>query len=198
MFLNEADALKMRRELGIADEPGPRFPDWPFGARRGYVTMFEFDRILATGFGVVLQSLVQFYDDNHVGLMVFDPNAEYFVRGYRFHPNVLLPREALAAAYAQAIDFAPRGDDTGSLRYGLDVFAMAGSSHRWAIHADRDWEMGVLITADADGPWRHTTVPWVSRADVARIRGPVGWALPNTDAEMHAFETNLKHGDLDS
>jgi hypothetical protein len=37
-------------------EPGNRLPDWPFTAATGYVTIYEYDLVLGSSFGLVLEN----------------------------------------------------------------------------------------------------------------------------------------------
>ena len=196
MFLSGDDANQLRWGLDLPGEPGPRFPSWPFGLRRGFVTVFSFDGMLSSDFGAVLDALCAFYGDEYAGMVALEPSATYFVDSYGYSPYVKLPGTAPGSEFESDVWFEPGGDLTGSLWFGLNTGALAGSSGAWAIHGERSWELSVLITADPDGPWRSTGLPWVARSDARDFRGPVGWVSPDTDAEWEEFESNLRFGEV--
>ena len=55
----------------------------------------------------------------------------------------------------------PDGDPTGAVTYTADVVALAGSSKRWAVWAERFWDLAIVFSEHSEGPWLSRGVPFV-------------------------------------
>ncbi len=101
-------------------------------------------------------------------------------------------RGAVAASYSAGLRYEPDSDPTGALGESLDVVAMAGSSEAWAVWAQRDWEIGLLLTAAPSGSWRSTDVPWFDReTDLDSLRSPTGWGPALSEGDLATFTRNV-------
>ena len=84
--------------------------------------------------------------------------------------------------------YAPDDDPTGALVDSLNVIAISGSPGSWAIFGQRDWEIGILLTADRSGIWLSAGVPSFDIAvDLDTIRSPAGWGLPLSVEQQTEF-----------
>lgn len=155
-----------------------RFPAWPFRAARGCATIFEYDSILSGGFGAVLDALVGTYGHAAVTVVGVDPPAEYYRDEFGFFPALHFSRARVRDGYGDASWYDPGGDPMACLEISLNVIAIAGSSGAWAVWGQRDWEIGLLLTPERDGPWLDADVVWFGTdVDLDSIR-----SLPAGDA----------------
>jgi hypothetical protein len=183
----------IQRSVEESVSPGTRFPDWPFRADRGFVTIYEYDRILGEDFGEILESLVDTYSDELVFILGIDPPWEYYKKSYGFYEALSLPGASVWEDYFSAMMWHPGGDPTGALRFTLNVVAMAGSSRKWALLGQADWEIAVLLTDRAEGPWLNRDIPgWVGFFDLSDIRSPPGWGMPLSDTDLETFWRNIR------
>jgi hypothetical protein len=170
-----------------------RLPDWPFRAPGGFLTIYEYDRVLGGQFGRVLESLAADFGDSDVYLMGVVPEASYYVDSYDRFPAFRVGRGSLEASYGAGMRHEPNGDPTGALGDSLDVVVMAGSSGAWSIWAQRDWEIGLLLTPVPSGSWRSTDVPSFDRdTDLNSIRSPAGWGLALSEGDLATFWRNAR------
>ncbi|MDR5701869.1 hypothetical protein [Agromyces aerolatus] len=42
------------------------------------------------------------------------------------------------------------------------MFAITGSSGRWAVWGQRSWDLGILLSDSEDGPWKNAGVEFLS------------------------------------
>jgi hypothetical protein len=93
---------------------------------------------------------------------------------------------------------APQGDSGGILSFSSDIVAVAGSSGLWAVWAQRDWEIGVLVAPDPVGPWLDQGIRFFDPdEDFSDLRSPPGWGMPLEPDELAVFRRNihdLRHG----
>lgn len=170
-----------------------RLPDWPFRASGGFLTIYEYDRVLGGGFGRVLESLAMDFGDREIYVVGVAPEASYYLDGYEMFPAFSVGRGSLEASYTAGLRHEPDGDPTGALGDSLDVVVMAGSSGAWSIWAQRDWEIGLLLTAAPSGSWRSTDVPWFDRdINLDSIRSPAGWGLDLSEDDLATFWRNVR------
>jgi hypothetical protein len=169
-----------------------RLPDWPFRASGGSVTIYEYDSVLGGTFGRVLESLAMDFGDSEVYVLGIELKSSYYVENYHLFPALRAGLEALEASYMAGMRYAPDDDPTGALGDSLDVVAIAGSSGAWAVWAQRDWEIGLLLTAAPSGSWRSADVPWFDlNLDLDSIRSPPGWGLPLSEEDLTTFWRNV-------
>jgi hypothetical protein len=183
----------LRGSLAARVDLDARLPTWPFRAVSGYATIFEFDRILGGDFADVLAELSRAYGDDAVTALGIDPAPPYHQVEYGHFPAFRIAGESVDVGYYEALRFAPRGDLTGSLGISLNVMAITGSSGAWSVFGERDWEIGLLLTPDRDGPWLEAGVPWFGHdVDLDSIRSPAGWGMPLTAADRDEFARHLR------
>jgi hypothetical protein len=184
-------------ELAIAAsagvDPSRRLPDWPFRASTGFTTVYEYDVVLGGSFGRVLEALASAHDDAWVCVVALDPEMPYYSDGYSLLPAFKVSAPSIADNYSAAMQHEPGGDVTGALNISLNVVAMAGSTGTWAVWAQRDWEIGLLLTPEPHGPWLSTGIPWFGRdVELSDIRSPEGWGMPLSDDDLMTFRRNLQ------
>lgn len=102
-----------------------RLPDWPFRASRGFLAIYEYDRVLGGQFGRVLESLAVDFGDREVYVLGVAPEASYYLDGYEMFPAFRVGRGSLGVSYAAGLRHEPDGDPTGG---GLETRSM---SSRW-------------------------------------------------------------------
>jgi hypothetical protein len=185
-FSSLADAVHSQVESQV------RLPEWPFTTARGYVTIYEYDRILGGDFGEVLDALASTYRDNMVTVVGFEPNVSYYRDAYGLFPGFQVSRDSIRDGYGSGLMHEPRGNPTGSLGLSLDVMAIAGDSGSWAAWGQRDWEIGLLLTPDSAGVWLDTGLPWFAPDfDLDSIRSPAGWGVPLGEDDYAVLRENI-------
>lgn len=178
-----------QRQLDLA----ARLPHWPFLARSGYVTIFEYDRLMGGSFGTVVQALAHAHDDRTVTVVGLEPAPAYYRDGYGYLPAFRIAGEPATERYAAALCYEPGGDPTGAMAYSINVLGIVGSSNSWSVWGQRDWEIGLVLAPAPEGPWLQQPVPWFGReVDLDSIRSPVGWGSSLSEDERSMFWRNLR------
>lgn len=179
--------------LGRQIDPAVRLPSWPFLASSGFVTIYEFDRFVGGAFGKVPQALAAAYGDDTVTVVGLEPPAGYYRDGYGYLPAFWGAGYSFADVYAEALRYEPGGDATGAMAFSINVLGIVGSSGSWSAWGQRDWEIGLVLTREADGPWLEQPVPSLGRdVDLDSIRSPAGWGVPLSDADRSEFWRNVR------
>jgi hypothetical protein len=190
-----ADSVEFGRFVDLVErhvDASRRLPEWPFRTATGFVTIYEYDRVLGGSFGRVLEALVSDFGDSEVNVVGVVPESSYYLDGYDMFPAFVIAAGDIADGYLAGLRQEPDGDPTGALGDSLDVVAMAGSSGAWAVWAQRDWEIGVLLTSAPSGAWRSVDVPWFGPdADLDSIRSPAGWGLALSEADLTIFRDQV-------
>ena len=170
-----------------------RLPAWPFLARSGFATIYEYDRLLGGDFGAVLQALAELHGDEDVTVLGLEPEASYYRRSYDYFPGFHIDRDSISEGYSLGLRREPGGDSAGALAYTLNVIAIVGSSGAWSVWGQRDWEIGILLTPESSGPWLEVPVAWYGRdLDLDSIRSPAGWGMPLTEEDRSTFWHNVR------
>lgn len=101
--------------------------------------------------------------------------------------------ESLRESYAAGLHYEPGGDPTGALAHTINVIGIAGSSGAWSAWGQRDWEIGLLLTPESQGPWLQQPVRWFGRdIDLDSVRSPAGWGVSLGDRERSTFWLNVR------
>ncbi|MCR6689360.1 hypothetical protein [Cellulomonas sp.] len=155
--------------------------------------MIEYSRMLGGTFGLTLAALTRAYGDESVATVILDPGVPYYTNGYGVFPAFQVRTASVAERYGEGMQRAPGGDPAGAFVDSADVVAIAGSSGRWAVWGQRDWEIGLLCTPHDSGPWEKSPVPLFGRhVELNDLRAPAGWCLPLSDDDVSEFWQNLR------
>lgn len=186
----------LTKSVGALMDLGARLPTWPFQSQQSFVHVVEYDRVLGSDFATVLLALAQAYRDHAVAAVVLDPDASYYREEYGVLPGFQVESTSLESGYGEGLRHEPGGDPTGAIAYTANVFAIAGSSRKWALWGQRDWEIALLCTPQDTGPWLRTPVPLFGRdLDLNSIRSPAGWGVALSEQELDQFWRNVRaHG----
>lgn len=170
-----------------------RLPAWPFQTPTGFASIYEYDRVLGGSFSAVLKALAAFYGDDSVAFACLDPDWRYYRDGYAMLPAFVVDAGTLDKNYARGLRHEPNRDPTGALAFSANVIAITGTSRTWSIWGQRDWEIALLLTPDASGPWSSAEVPtFVGDVDIETIRSPTGWSMPLSQPDLQAFQNNVR------
>lgn len=182
------------REVKTRCDLDARLPDWPFLApTAGFAAIYEYDRVLGGDFGVVLEALAREYGDDVVTVLGIFPPPSYYQKEYDYSPGFQVGRDDLPDSHGDRQWHEPNGDPTGALSFTIDVFAITGDSEAWSVWAQRDWEIGLLLTPRSAGPWQEVSIPSYGRdLDLDTIRSPAGWGMPLTRKDRKAFWENIR------
>lgn len=193
-FAESAEAFAgLQAALQVQLDTAARLPDWPFLTPSGFVTIYEYDRILGGTFGAVLETLAQVYADQVVTVVGLDPPQAYYWDEYSCFPGFQIDRSSLSDGYAIGLRHEPGGDPTGAMAYTTNILGLTGSSGAWSVWGQREWEIGLLLTPESEGPWLRAPVPWFGRnVDLDSIRSPAGWGVSLGEKERSTFWRNLR------
>jgi hypothetical protein len=146
-----------------------RLPLWPFAAPGGYVAIGQWERLLGGAFASVLRALARIHKDEFVALVVADPAPSYYLENYGFRPGFQLARGADEDEYWAALNYDPPGEHwPGMMIDSAKIVVVAGSSGSWAVWGERAWDLAIVHTAIADGPWLRAGIPFVSPSEALR------------------------------
>ena len=80
----------------------------------------------------------------------------------------------------------------GLFELDASVIAIAGDTGRWAIVGDQSYEIGILVTSDPDGPWKHSGPTWFPNDfDLYEIYPPREHHVEGFDKELSDLQRNL-------
>lgn len=143
-----------------------RLPSWPFRLDSANVDICQYSHAIEGAFGPVLNSLVSVHNDDAVSLVVLEPSPRYYRDNYGSYPSFAIASSDLPEAYWELVAHEPGGDPTGAVTYTADIVALVGSSSKWAVWAERSWDLALVFSGHRNGPWLSCGVPFVP-AEVA-------------------------------
>lgn len=185
---DEAEHAEFRSTVLAQVDEQAGFPAWPFRDKRGYATVFEFDVVIGGDFGGPLDQLARFYGDTDITVLAISPSLETFRIADGRYPSFRIDADLVAEGYGWMMVTPSIGATNAPLIDMADVLAITGSTGKWAVYTQRDWEVAVLVTPDEFGPWLTTGVKvWNRHVDFDLFRGPVGWVMPLTREDREAF-----------
>lgn len=134
-----------------------RFPELPFRAGRGNLDICQYSHAIEGSFEPVLQALVDSHADESVTVATFDPEPAEYREEYGTFGAFTIPGRRISETYWDAV----AQESTGELIFSANVVAQVGSSGRWAVWAERSWDLAIIMTEGAGGPWLSCGVEFV-------------------------------------
>jgi len=135
-------------------EPGVQLPDWPFVRDDGWVTFCQWNDVISGDFGDVFRALCEHHGDDCVVVATFNRGGVRRLTDGRLLPIVRLESAELSKRnYWTSIQAQPGSLYAFPLFPGAEVVAATGSSGRWAVWAQVDWEVGVVLSTRPPGSW---------------------------------------------
>jgi hypothetical protein len=190
---SESEFSAIWSEVAFAINVSARLPDWPFVQVKGHVAIGQYERLLGTDFVPVLEGLAAAHDDSYISLATIDPDPAYYSKHYRHFPGFRVARDALADDYWSGLSLEPGGDPTGAVAYTANVVGIVGSSHAWSVWGQRYWDLVLVHTQIADGPWLRSGFPFVSAEQaLTDFTAPPHWQSPFSEAELSTFLGNFR------
>jgi hypothetical protein len=122
----------------------------------------QYSHAIEGAFGPILKSLADFHGDGVVTTPVLEPTPIYYREHYSGFSVFSLPREDLAESFWDCVSFEPDNDPTGAVAYTANVVTAMGDSGAWAVWAERSWDLALVLSGTADGPWLSRGVPFVA------------------------------------
>jgi len=188
----DGDYLEIRSEVERLVDRESRFPAWPFKAPSGQVDICQYALAIESPFGPVLQSLARTNGDRYVSLVVLEPSPEsYYFEEYGSYPAFSLAVENLDT-YGDVVAHEPDGDPTGAVTFTADVVAIVGDSGKWAVWGERWWDLSLVLTDSADGPWTRQGVDFVNVHDALDWFTEPPYKTPLDPAVREAFLANVR------
>jgi hypothetical protein len=169
-------------------DPDRRLPNWPFTTKTGHVAVGQYDHLPGTGFVPVLQALASVYGDQEIVLVVTEPTPSYYETHHGFLPGFKVATDALDDGYWGGLSYEPFRDQASAMTALAEAMALVGSTAKWSIWGQRDWDLVLVHTPDKDGPWLDAGVPFVPPAEALRDFTPTETYLkPLTELEASTF-----------
>jgi hypothetical protein len=169
-----------------------RLPDWPFRVATGKADICQFSLAIEGPFGPVLQALVDTHADESVSLAVLDPRPDYYRENYGSYPAFMTPGGTIASTYWDLVAYEPGDDPTGAVTYTANVVALVGTSGAWAVWAERSWDLAIVVSQHANGPWTSHGVNFVSAAEALATFTEPDFKVPLPARERAAFLHNVR------
>lgn len=174
-------------------DTGLRFPAVPFRGLTGNCWVLAFDDILGSRFSGRLMELAAAFGDQAVEVVAADQDAEEWLRHQGVLPGFIAPVDSLVDTYLKCMWKSPDGSIGWELGHVANDFALVGSSGKWALWAQRDWEIGLLVTTGDFQLAASEDAPFVLPGeDFEMWRGPAGWTLELTPAMLEEFKVNVR------
>lgn len=180
------------RDIERVLETNRRLPDWPFRVPTGNADVCQFSLAVEGPFGAVLQALVDSHADESVSLAVLDPSPDYYRENYGTYPAFTTPGGAIATTYWELVAHEPGGDPTGAVTYTANAVALVGSSGAWAVWAERSWDLAIVLSQQANGPWTSCGVSFVSATEALATFTEPDFKLPLAPSDRAAFLQNVR------
>lgn len=169
-----------------------RFPQIPLLKLGGHFSVCEYDQLLNPAFGHVIESLMNSFADDKASFVQVEPPMSVYRNLFNREPFFEFDASNAARKYFAAIEFEPSSETGGAFSYTSDALAVSGSSGSWSVWGQRDWEIGLLRTDTADGPWLARGVYFQSAFEpFDGLRGPEGWVMPLSEGELAEFRAGL-------
>jgi hypothetical protein len=119
----------------------------------------QYTRLLGSDTVPLLQALVATHGDEHVTLLVLDPEPSYY-RQFGHSPAVRIDPAALTEhGFWEAVANEPGGDAAGALVYSADVVAIVGSTRTWSIWGERDCDLALVHSPTTAVGWTEVDSP---------------------------------------
>jgi hypothetical protein len=136
-----------------------KLPDVPFTQGGGYVALSEWCLSLGTHYLPVLAALMDEFGDDELLCVDADADPARAALEHGFWPGFRIGRDALFDHYWDALTYeGPDGLSGGGLAYASVVVGMTGSSGRWGLFADQEWNLTLIQVPVAEGPWLHLDI----------------------------------------
>jgi hypothetical protein len=170
-----------------------RLPDWPFTVPVGNADVCQFDLAIAGTFGPVLQRLVDAHGDTSVSLVVLEPTPDYYRENYGSYPAFTIPGQNIAETYWGVVAYEPDDDPTGAVIFTADVVGIVGSSARWAVWAERSWDIAIVLSQHVGGAWLSAPDLNFAPVDIAlEDYTEPDFKIPLTDEARSTFLHNVR------
>ena len=188
--------LDIRSRSAVTFDLDARLPDQVFRDRAGDWLFCEIDVVLAPDLWPALCAMARWHGDEHVELLVLEPDCDLYLREGLGYPARSLSVGASEDDYWAAIGFDPDGDDFAvSITRSANVVALTGASGKWGCWAERDPEVAVFQgfpDAATRSEWCERFGPFedVSGALESYIWMAFGARQPVPDAYAAALSAN--------
>lgn len=185
---NDQQYEALRRDVGKVLDLTQRMPALPFSANSGHLDFCEYSDVIEGPFEPVLQALADTFSDERITVLTVDPGPSIYRSRYGTFGAFSIPGGNISETYWEAMRHQP----TGELIFSADKIALIGSSLRWAVWAERSWDIGIILSDRADGPWTSCGVPFVSAGDALAKFTETYYREPLSDGERESFLRNVR------
>lgn len=163
-----------------------RLPALVFRPGYNQFRFLEFDQTLSEHFWSVLQNLARSSQDQHINLVVLEPDpVNYFFKNFKRYGALRFQANSGSTQYVDALEAGPADSPADSLLYNSEVIAWFPDSCRWLIWGERNRGVAVLSLRDNRS---------VAVEDIFRDAG-----LPNVSVAQAVMDfVSLNFGDADA
>jgi len=145
-ILTEAEDFKNVQDLlAKSFNIHENLPEQVFKAHLTQFIFLEFDLIRSSLFWSGLQFLFQVGGDNLIFLAVLDPDPQaYYFHHFNRYPVIRISPTDSESDYGNDLHSEPPGSPADSIASNSTIVTLIGDSGKWAIWADRDYDIGIL------------------------------------------------------
>jgi len=145
-ILTEAEDFKNVQDLlAKSFNIHENLPEQVFKPHLTQFIFLEFDLIMSSLFWPGLQFLFQAGGDNLIFLAVLDPDPQaYYFHHFNRYPVIRISPIDSESDYSNDLQSEPPGSPADSITNNSTTVTLIGDLGKWAIWADRSYEVGIL------------------------------------------------------
>ncbi|MBK7706134.1 MAG: hypothetical protein IPJ30_10215 [Acidobacteria bacterium] len=122
-----------------------QLPEQVFNSEISGYLFFHFDEIFTGDFFERMKSFLKASNEEKLTLAVLKPDPEnYFFRNFGKYPVVECSVKDTSDAYLAGIEETPNDSPADALVYNSDIVILYSENLKWAIYADRNFELGII------------------------------------------------------
>jgi hypothetical protein len=122
-----------------------QLPEQVFNSEISGYLFFHFDEIFTGEFFEKMKSFLNAIGEARLTLAVIKPDPEeYFYRNFGKYPAVEFSVKDTSDDYLVSLEENPNDSPADALNYNSDILVLYSERLKWAIYADRNFELGII------------------------------------------------------
>lgn len=150
-------------------------------------------RLQGSDFIPVLESLVNAHGDSFVSFVTLEPTPQYYRDNYGYFAALRIERDVIGRFYWDGVSFEPNGDPSGAINSSAKLVAITGTSGRWAVWGNWDWDIVLVYTKEPSGLTGRMSTPLVGFDQaIDSFARPQFWLTDTPEEQFAAFRENVE------
>ena len=143
----------------------------------------EFDWLTFDEFWAFIRDINNISGDSSIIVSVLDPDPiNYHFKHFNFYNTVNIPTQFSVGDYREVLEFHLPDSEADAIMYNSRLLAIFPVSQKWAIWADRSYELMVLgVNSDKIDISNKLSEEWTSIEDIDAISDMVSFVFENED-----------------